>query len=497
MKAVFDDGSGHSRRVSYHTAHAETAARSDRDGEAMMRTMTGIPRTRSNAGLRRPRARRGRARAVRLGRTLAACLTLACAWGCRSQEPVADDAPKRSNVLLVTVDTLRLDRLGFAGHVRNTSPHLDALARRSVVFDRAYSASGWTLPSMATVLTGLAPREHGATRFSRGFDRTRPTLATLLRASGYDTRGFVSHILLQPRYGFDAGFDQFDTHVLKMGRPAEVSSAGALTDAALEALAEAREPFFVWVHYFDPHFDYRPHADWSAFGDTVSDLYDQEVAWTDMQIGRLISGLEAAGRADDTVIVVTADHGEEFGDHGGEYHYTLHEEVIRVPLLLRVPGVKPRHDPSPARQIDLLPTILAAAGVAVPEGLSGRDLLATSDESPPVFVERERPAGFHQRAVIDGGRKLVVIEAAPPEPDAPPEPPTPSSVSNVSPGVLYFDLGADPFERTPLDPKGDVIAEHLLEALVLHYERLPVGAAESVELSEETRKALQSLGYLE
>jgi arylsulfatase A-like enzyme len=232
---------------------------------------------------------------------------------------------------LISVDTLRHDRVGFAGYQRPTSTKLDALAERSTVFTNAYSQSGWTLPSMATIMTGRYPKEHGAIDFGRRMDPTLPTIATILKAQGYDTGGFVSHVLLTPFYGFDRGFSQFDTSALKLGVPREAITAGPLTDKVIAALATAGEPFFFWVHYFDPHFEYRPHEPWSSFGTSASDRYDQEIASTDFQIGRLMEALEKSDRLDSTIVIFTSDHGEEFGEHGGEYHYTLYDEVVRVP----------------------------------------------------------------------------------------------------------------------------------------------------------------------
>ncbi len=454
---------------------------------------------------RRPDARaRLRRHAWSAVASLCAAALLACGPGEVEPESPAQSrpAPPSSvsappNVLLVTVDTLRHDRLGFAGHHRNTSPSIDALASESVVFTRAYSQSGWTLPSMASVMTGQPPARHGATHFHERMDSTLPTLASTLKARGHATYGFVSHILLRPKHGFAGGFDRLDTSVLALGRPKFVESAEPITELALATLADVPEPFFVWVHYFDPHNEYLPHAAWSSFGDDASGLYDQEIAWTDAQIGRLLDALDTTGLADRTIVALTADHGEEFGEHGGVYHYTLHEEIVRIPLLLRVPGAAPRIDDTPVQQIDLLPTILAAVGAPADPSLPGRDLLASEIPPEPIFIERERPAGFHQRAMIQGQHKLVVIEVREPDPDAPPPPPTPTPLHHIETGVFFYDLERDPLERSPLDPAGHPMAAEMLAAMAKHFESLPAGTAEAVELTPETEAALRALGYLE
>lgn len=454
---------------------------------------------------RSQRRRTTRGRSSRPATTWAACafaaLVLSCGSGndaageraTTAASAIAADAARPRNLLLVSIDTLRHDHLGHAGHGRDTSPAIDRLARDSVVFERAYSQSGWTLPSMASLLTGRSPAAHGATHFNARIDASIPTLATILGAAGYATRGFVSHILLRPQYGFGAGFETFDTSVLALGRPKDVMSAAPLTDLALAALDSAPEPFFVWVHYFDPHNDYLAHPRFAAFGDDDIGRYDQEIAATDFEIGRLLDALDATGRATRTVVVLTADHGEEFGEHGGEYHYTLHEEVVRIPLLIRVPGMAPRVDPTPVQQIDVVPSVLGALGVPVDATLPGRDLLASEVARTPVFIERIRPSGFHQRAMIDGTRKLVVIELVEPEPG---DPPTPTPVDHIEAGVYYYDLAKDPDELSPLDPAAEPDAARMLEAMARHFASIPAGAVEAVELSPETEAALRALGYL-
>jgi arylsulfatase A-like enzyme len=405
--------------------------------------------------------------------------------------PGCSREPTHPNLLLVTVDTLRPDRLGFGGHERPTSPALDRLAAEGVRFERSYSQSGWTLPSLATVLTGRHPSRHGAVAFDAALDPGLPTLATLLRQRGYDTRAFVSHVLLRPQYGLARGFARYDGSVLEVGHPHRVATAKPLTDRAIRALDEVRPPFFLWVHYFDPHFLYLRHPEFAGFGDSDLDRYDGEIAHTDEQVGRLLDALREHGREDDTVVVFTADHGEAFGENGAYYHDDLGEPVARTPLVVKAPGLAPGVRHEPAQQIDLLPTVLARLGVPTPEGLPGRDLLAPDGAERPVFMERVDPSPWLQRAVVRGRHKLVVnvrVEGAQPPADRPRGP-------TVRPGVFLYDLEDDPGETTNLfDPESEV-ARELLALLHEHFAGLPDAVGRAVEVDEDLREKLRALGY--
>lgn len=402
---------------------------------------------------------------------------------------------KPHNVLLISVDTLRHDRLGYVGHFRPVSPHIDKLAEEGVVFRNAYSQSGWTLPSMATILTGKYPKDHGATALHRGMKRGLPTLASILREHGYDTRGHVSHILLTPKYGLDRGFCEYDYSVLRHGNPHNIATSKTLTDLALASLEQIEEPFFLWVHYFDPHFAYLCHDRWRAFGDTDVDRYDQEIAFTDYHIGRLIRSLRQSNLYKRTIIVMTSDHGEEFGEHGGKYHYTSYQEVLRVPLIIVAPFLKPGTSNVIAEQIDILPTILNMLGIEATGDFPGKDLWGDKKDNRPVFAERDRPPGFKQRTIIHGDRKLICIEEA----DTTNIPASSrvvfSEVKNVHPGVMMFDLPSDPAEKDNIFSQGDPTAETLLAILAAHFSGADL-PTEEIQLDEETREKLRSLGYL-
>jgi arylsulfatase A-like enzyme len=394
------------------------------------------------------------------------------------------------NIVLITVDTLRPDRLGFGGNRRKTSPRLDRLAQEGVVFTRATSVAGWTLPAIATLFTGRPPSEHGATDFHWSLDASLPTLAGMLRSNGYDTYGFVSHVMLTPSYGMGDGFAHFDFSVLNVGDPHEVTTAQQLTELARTGTRGAKEPYFVWVHYFDPHFKYIAHDQFN-FGAGDMDRYDSEIAFTDYYIDELLKAFDHGN----TVVIFTADHGEEFGEHGSRYHYTLHGEVMRVPLIIKGPGIAPRTDDQPAQQIDFLPTMLTLAGIEAPAGLPGHNLLAPRDPRVPQFLERDRPPQWQQRGVIQENRKLIVIEAA----DTTDVPPASLNeeirVSNVRPGIYLFDLERDPGEQTNLFSDTDSTSLRLL-GLVTRQFSAPRHHGAPVQVDEELLEKLRSLGYV-
>ena len=399
------------------------------------------------------------------------------------------------NVVLVTVDTLRPDRLGFGGHDRRTSPVLDALAGESVVFPNTYSVSGWTLPSVATILTGHYPRDHGATDFHWALDAAVPTLASTLALNGYDTRAFVSHLLLTPNFGVAQGFETYDHTVLEIGHPHDVSTGEQLTDLAIRATRDMQEPYFLWVHYFDPHFEYLTHDRWREFGGDDIDRYDQEIAFTDAHIARLLDHLRGRGLDDRTVLVFTSDHGEEFGEHGDRFHYTLFEEVMRCPMFIKAPGLAPGTNPTVAQQIDIVPTILALTGVPGRGELPGRNLLGPAAADRPVFMERDRPPPYNQRGVINGRYKLVVIEEVDPESIPRTSQGTEKPIVNVFPGMYMYDLEADPGETTNIYDESDPRAIEMLVMLAEHFSVKHTPAHE-VEIDETLRDKLRSLGYI-
>ena len=396
-----------------------------------------------------PTAARSRSRPAVLALAAAALLGGACETG----SPVATASGGRPNLLLVTIDTLRQDHLEPYGYGRPTSPRLAALAAESVVFEDAQAPAPWTLPSLSALLTGLPTSATGTRTFHDALAGSYQTLPEQLLAHGYDTAAVSSHVFLGRPYGLHQGFVHFDDElVLEMTRSDEVISSPGVSDkgiAFLRQKAAARDagvaggdgPWLLWLHYFDPHAVYQLHETHArAFGGRrPKDLYDGEIAFTDHHVGRVLDVLAEVGLADDTVVAVTADHGEEFGDHGGMSHgHTLHRELIDVPLILRVPGVAHRRVDTMVRLLDLPDTLLELAGVpTLPESL-GRSLvplLRGEDlDLPPALLELDRNPRLSQVGLVDGERKYLLDRA--------------------TGRVRYYDRTLDPTEQR------DLSAEH-------------------------------------
>ena len=317
------------------------------------------------------------------------CVAGAAAAWLWTARPWSHDAA-RPNVLLVTIDTLRWDRLGCYGYSGGATPTLDALARRGTRFETAVAQAPLTAPSHASILTGLTPLRHGV-RDNGAFvlPDALPTLASRLKAAGYATAAFISGFPLDHRFGFASGFDTYDDR-LPRGAPAVHRSyserrADATTDRALAWLDEQRarrssqsggpgRPWFMWVHYFDPHAAYEPPGEFATrFADRP---YDGEVAFVDAQLGRLFQQLDRWDDTVNTLVLVTADHGESLGDHDEETHGVfVYDATVRVPFIVAGPGVRDGLVARVvARGVDVMPTLLDLAGVAPPDHLDGRSL---------------------------------------------------------------------------------------------------------------------------
>jgi arylsulfatase A-like enzyme/Flp pilus assembly protein TadD len=389
------------------------------------------------------------------------------------------------NLLLVTLDTTRADHLGAWGYAAARTPTLDALAARGARFARCDTAAPVTLPSHASILTGLFPPRHGVR--DNGTFVLAPqtvTLAERLAGAGYDTAAVVAAVVLARRHGLDQGFRVYDDDLgagYAQGTNVSERDAEATTAAALAALDRLKPPFFLWTHYYDPHEEYRPPT---RFADALTGahrLYDGEIAFVDEQLARLLARLPA-----DTVIVVVGDHGEMLGEHGETTHGLLPlAGARRVPLILAGPGVPGgRVVDSLVRTVDVAPTLLAAAGLPAAAELDGRSLLpldpaALAGRSSycesflPFFAYRWYPL----RAVSDG--EWLFLQA-----------PRPS----------LYRLRGDPGESLDLAER-ERRAFHdqrarLDELLRLAGERLEAPFAAENVLSEEQRRELASLGYL-
>ena len=313
---------------------------------------------------------------------LALVAILILATGCRSGPGTAVSAPAHegADVILVTIDTLRADALGFAGNRRVETPTLDRLAAAGRVFDDAHAHNVVTLPSHANILTGLYPYQHGV-RDNSGFTLSPkvPTLATLLKRAGYATGAVVGAFPLDASFGLNQGFDLYDDHFPRGSRAEEFVIAERRGDqviAAARAWWEARKGGrrFLWVHLYDPHAAYDPPEPFaSRYRDNP---YLGEVAAADSFLAPLLDPLLVGGQPP-ALVIVTADHGESLGEHGELTHGLFaYEGTLKVPLVVWGPGIAPSRDHRSARHVDIVPTVLSYLRLAVPSGLPGASLLA-------------------------------------------------------------------------------------------------------------------------
>jgi arylsulfatase A-like enzyme len=328
------------------------------------------------------------------------------------------DTPRPLNVVVIGLDTLRPDHLGCYGYGRNTSPKIDRFAREGVLFENALSQAPWTHPSFATVFTSLYPTQHGATTVGTRMSASFPTLAGILKDRGYATGAIVNAPSLSPEFGVSRGFDDYD-----FLRPWHERDAARVSRLALEWIDRHTDtPFFIFVHYFDPHLPYAPPAPYdtlfdpayagplgssfnigraggdregrimqvgswsSADREHIVALYDGEIGFADKAVGSLVDGIDERNLRDKTLIVFLSDHGEEFFDHGGLDHgHSLYGELIKVPLVFSLPGRLPAdlRISEPVRLLDVTPTVLETLDLPRPghfEGVSLKPLMDGTGE---------------------------------------------------------------------------------------------------------------------
>lgn len=393
------------------------------------------------------------------------------------------------NLLLVTLDTVRADRLGSYGYGAAETPWLDRLARDGVRFAQASATVPLTLPSHASILSGLLPPHHGLRNNGLGtFPEGPATLATLLGGEGYRTGAFIGAFVLDHRFGLARGFEVYDDEiprdpgggtVLEAERPGREVVDRAL--AWLGADTGTSRPFFLWVHLYDAHAPYTPP---SPFHERhAGEPYDGEIAAVDEQVGRLLQELERRGLAGRTVVAVAGDHGEGLGEHGESTHgLLLYESTLRVPLLLRAPGVEAgRVVRTPVSLADVAPTLAGLLGKRFPQEpeIDGRDLsgsLRDGDEPPPadLYAETQYPAIFGWSPLASLRRRGLKYIAAPaPE---------------------LYDLTRDPGEAQNLAGRTE---EGTLRGFTGRLAGIEAGAIEAPRSGgdAETRARLASLGY--
>ena len=442
-------------------------------------------------------------------------------------EPAAKSAP--TTVVLVTIDTLRADAVSFMGCARPTSPFIDSLAASGVVFNRAYSTSSWTVPSIASIFTSRYPTSHGVISGEIIGGRTKevwrqtalsPDLATmagLFRRAGYRTVGVAANRHLQGGSGFELGFDHYYSY-------AGFLTAEKLNEQLRKTMVDAfgpnwrktwrNEKVFLWIHYFDPHHPYFPKEPWietfdpeyrdrpglfpwrlkapeleavyspsdTAMTRRLLALYHSEVRYTDEQLRVAFADL---GLDDRALVVFVADHGEEFGEHGQIGHRrTLYEEVVRVPMFISWPSQIPggaRVD-DVVSVVDILPTTVGLASLAPPEGTQGRSLVPLMSGQPDsgdgtAFLEFHR-TGTVLRAMVGERWKLVTGSRIPP---------------------ALYDLESDPGEKINVAADHAELAQNLVSRLAAWSQSLlpPPPATDFSSRDQEEIEKLRALGYVD
>ncbi|MFC1853276.1 sulfatase-like hydrolase/transferase [candidate division CSSED10-310 bacterium] len=392
------------------------------------------------------------------------------------------DSMQGANILLITVDCLRADHLGYYGYPKRTTPGLDKLAKSAAVFWKAYTPSSWTHPSLSSIHTGLHPRDHGISQWKHILKDEHLTIAEILKGAGYQTLAYVSHNLFRPKYGYTQGFDYYDVSVLQdTVNPEKIISSQDITDKILKMLSQIEQPFFIWVHYFDPHGYYFHHKEFS-FGTKAMERYDSEIAYTDYHIDRLCNGLKERDLYQRTIVVVVADHGEAFMEHGLIGHTkTIFEEVVNVPLIMRIPGFFHQNYQSTVTHMEIAPTILNLVQLQVPPALKGTvvpfDRNGFRAISNTVYFEIKRFVEL--KGILSKGYKLVM--------DLELEKPLQSAA--------LYNLKTDAVEKANISSQEPDKVDELHNQLLDFYSQ-PAYVPGQIELDQETRDQLLKLGYL-
>lgn len=423
-------------------------------------------------------------------------------FAAESPRPPRPDSLTRPHVVLYVIDALRADRLGCYGNPRGLTPTIDRFAERSILFESAHAQSSWTKPAMASVLTGLHPWKHGANTKDEPLPEAPPTLAGLFRRHGYRTAAVVGNAFVSETFGFDRDFESFEY----------LRRSGDLPDKILERTGAWLEtadtaPLFLYVHTIEPHAPYAAPDRWRerfagavartelgelervtrlsedptpparAVLEDLEALYDAEVAHADERFASFLDKLEAAGLGNNTVIILTSDHGEAFYEHGTLTHgKDLFEEVLRIPLIVHIPGRAGERRAARVQQVDLFPTLetlLLGGSGASP--VDGRDLLRNPAAARRVFSYLSYSPERRSASVIEGRWKLIL----PVERSGMPE---------------LFDLSGDPGETRSLARSKDIRSGYLRSLLRL--EMTGLRRSDPVSIDQETREELEALGYL-
>jgi arylsulfatase A-like enzyme len=450
------------------------------------------------------------------------------------QQAVALENPP--NVVLIAIETLRADHVGCYGYTRDTTPNIDKLARDGTLFTSATSTSSWTMPSHMSMFTSLYPSSHKATDYEKKLDDRIPTLAGILKQNGYTTAGFVSNPTLEARYGFGNGFDVYDDYTITLdsqlnlfgNNPDKVGALLAvtsplLTNTAIEWLTKNyKRRFFLFIHYFDPHYDYAPPEPYDRMFDSgyrgtvdgritsnsqlkpgilrkdlehIIALHDGEIRFTDEHVGKLLRKVDELRLTNNTLIILVSDHGDEFLEHGGSMHaHTLYEELIHIPFIIKYAHVIPegKKVDTLVSHIDIMPTVFDILKIRSDVKMEGRSLLPAityaslgGQFNAPAPVYSELDLNRNLRCIRTRKHKLIY------------------DITTKKEEV--YDLEVDPKETTDLNVEnrfteaGRLLHNQLFEWMKLNESSTTAirHIGNKVELDEMTKTILRGLGYLQ
>jgi len=411
-------------------------------------------------------------------------ILLGLAVSCRARP-----AQRPTSLLLVTIDTLRADRVGCYGHAGAHTPNLDRLCSTGVVFENAFAPAPVTLPSHASILTGVHPAAHrlhtNATgRLGDGF----PTLAEVLRPRLARTGAVVGSLILNARFGLARGFDDYDDRMppAALGRYLSQRERPAREVAARASdwlRRHASQPFFLWVHFYEPHAPYEPPAPWK---ESVADPYDGEIAAADEGVGTLLAALGETGALDRTLLIVAGDHGEDLGQHGEPTHgIFLYDTTLRVPLIVGLPGGSEggRRVADLVRLVDLMPTAIELFGLPASGGVQGRSLVPllhgeADDPGIEVFAESHLPEMQYGWSRLAGLREREWMYVRAPEEE-------------------LYSMDSDPGQKENVAALHPARLEEMRRRLGVIESALQAdAAAPRAAVSEEMRRQIESLGYI-
>ncbi|HXC49266.1 MAG TPA: sulfatase [Candidatus Limnocylindrales bacterium] len=443
----------------------------------------------------------------------------------------APSAGAHRNVVLISLDSLRADHVGAWGYKRDTTPNLDWFAKESVRFRNAISTSSWTLPTHLTMFTGRSQLSHGVVVDTNVLPTSVRTLGEIFHDAGYATAGFVSGPYVSGHYGYDRGMDTYIDLSAQWGKGAEARAAvlsPQVNEKGLAWLDETHEkPFFLFLHYFDIHYDYVPPPPYDTMFDPgytgtmdgrmfierddvnpkmpprdlehILALYDGEIRFTDEHVGRVLDRLREKGLLDSTAVMIVADHGDEFFEHGNKgHHRTVYDEVLHVPMLLRLPGGEHAGETIDAQTslLDVFPTLLDAAGLAAPEATEGESLAGwirgSTSTRTAVFSDFYDKRGFN----------LQVSRRTPDEKTIQHF----NRITHPKQGALEdYDLAGDPAEKSNRARSRRAEVASAVEAMTAWLDgqwrfhrrtETETGGNASIQIDTETMQRLKSLGYV-